>query len=91
MQRQGDELDAKIRKAEKEIRALENTLTLMNTCNQNYRLSMSKVADTSEEQRTKQDLETQLRTVMDKYHFKKRQMEQLEDDYQVPTFNHELY
>ena len=38
LQREGDELDAKIRKAEKEIKALENTLKLMNDRNEEYRM-----------------------------------------------------
>jgi uncharacterized coiled-coil DUF342 family protein len=37
LQREGDELDANIRKAEKEIKALENTLRLMNDRNEQYR------------------------------------------------------
>jgi UDP-glucose:O-linked fucose beta-1,3-glucosyltransferase len=37
LQREGDELDANIRKAEKEIKALENTLNLMNDRNEDYR------------------------------------------------------
>ena len=48
LQREGDELDAKIRKAEKEIRALENTLRLMNSRNETYRKSFNRVTDTSE-------------------------------------------
>jgi hypothetical protein len=38
LQREGDELDASIRKAEKEIKALENTLSLMNNRNEEYRM-----------------------------------------------------
>ena len=37
LQREGDDLDAKIKKAEKEIRALENTLRLLNARNETYR------------------------------------------------------
>ena len=47
LQREGDDLDAKIRKAEKEIRALENTLRLMNSRNETYRKSFNKVTDSS--------------------------------------------
>jgi len=39
-------LDAKIRKAEKEIRALENTLRLMNVRNETYRKSLNKAEST---------------------------------------------
>ena len=47
LQREGDDLDARIRKAEKEIRALENTLKLMNNRNETYRKSFNKVTDAS--------------------------------------------
>lgn len=48
LQREGDELDAKIRKAEKEIRALENTLRLMNNRNETYRKSFNRITESSE-------------------------------------------
>ncbi len=39
VQAEGDQLDGKIQKAEKEIRALENTLSKLNAKNQNLRQS----------------------------------------------------
>jgi septal ring factor EnvC (AmiA/AmiB activator) len=45
LQRTGDDLDAKIRKAEKEVRALEATLSKLNDKNRLYRSSMKPVAD----------------------------------------------
>ena len=47
LQREGDDLDARIRKAEKEIRALENTLKLMNGRNEQYRKSFNRIMETS--------------------------------------------
>ncbi|KAK3698535.1 hypothetical protein QZH41_014464 [Actinostola sp. cb2023] len=80
LQREGDDLDAKIRKAEKEIRALENTLRLMNNRNETYRKSFNKVNETSEEFEEKQQLEEQMRAVMDKYKYKRRQIRELQED-----------
>eukprot|EP00795_Rhopilema_esculentum_P016358 gene16358-7752_t len=82
LQRNGDELDAKIRKAEKEIRALENTLRLMSSKNESYRKSFSKVEQSSEEYEEKQRLEEQLRASMDKYKYKRRQIKELQDDFE---------
>jgi len=88
LQREGDELDAKIRKAEKEIRALENTLRLMNSRNETYRKSFNKVTETSDEMEEKQQLEEQMRAVMDKYKYKRRQIRELQEDLQ--TMSHTL-
>ena len=44
LQRKGDNLDAKIRKSEKEIRALENTLKLLNSRNETLRKGFSMVS-----------------------------------------------
>lgn len=47
LQREGDSLDAKINKAEKEIYALENTLQVLRSCNNNYKQSFKKVTPSS--------------------------------------------
>ncbi|PIK37807.1 putative coiled-coil domain-containing protein [Apostichopus japonicus] len=83
LQRKGDELDARIRKAEKEIKALENTLRLMNGRNEQYRKSFNRVTETSEEYEEKQRLDEQLRAAMDKYKYKRRQIRELQDDLQT--------
>lgn len=80
LQREGDDLDAKIRKAEKEIRALENTLKLMNGRNEQYRKSFNKITDSSDEMDEKRQLDEQMRAVMDKFKYKRRQIRELQDD-----------
>ena len=47
LQREGDDLDAKIKKAERELRALENTLEVVNSNNESYKQSYSKAVDQS--------------------------------------------
>lgn len=45
LQQEGDTLDAKVRKTEQEIVAMENTLKLVNTSNVTYRNSLSAVEE----------------------------------------------
>ncbi|XP_028974909.2 coiled-coil domain-containing protein 39 [Esox lucius] len=82
LQREGDDLDAKIRKTEKEIGALENTLHVVNGRNATYRKSFSKVTESSEEYQEKLKLEEQKRAVEEKYKYKRRQIRELQEDIQ---------
>ncbi|RXN35357.1 coiled-coil domain-containing 39 [Labeo rohita] len=80
LQRQGDDLDAKIRKTEKEIHALENTLQVVNNCNTTYRKAQTKVTESSPAHQEKLKLEEQRRAAEEKYTYKKRQIRELQED-----------
>ncbi|XP_010174757.2 coiled-coil domain-containing protein 39 [Antrostomus carolinensis] len=82
LQREGDDLDAKICKAEKEIVALENTLSVINNCNSNYRNSFKEVTETSEEYEEKLKLEEEQRAADEKYRYKRRQIKELQESIQ---------
>ncbi len=55
----------------------------MNNRNETYRKSFSKVEQSSDEYAERQKLEEQLRATMDKYKYKRRQIKELQDDYQT--------
>uniref|UniRef100_A0A8C3XKE0 Coiled-coil domain-containing protein 39 n=1 Tax=Chelydra serpentina TaxID=8475 RepID=A0A8C3XKE0_CHESE len=82
LQREGDDLDAKIRKAEKEVIALQNTMHVLNNCNSNYRNSFKTVTETSEEYKEKLQLEEEKRAADEKYRYKRRQIKEFQDDLQ---------
>ncbi|KAE8603836.1 hypothetical protein XENTR_v10014478 [Xenopus tropicalis] len=83
LQRVGDDLDGKIRKAEKEIRALENTLQVINGCNTSFKKSFSKITETSEEYDEKVQLEEEKKAAEEKHRYKQRQIRELQEDTQV--------
>uniref|UniRef100_A0A8C2JE82 Coiled-coil domain-containing protein 39 n=1 Tax=Cyprinus carpio TaxID=7962 RepID=A0A8C2JE82_CYPCA len=87
LQRQGDDLDAKIRKTEKEIHALENTLQVVNNCNTTYRKALTKVTESSKYIHIIHliyfHLEEQRRAAEEKYKYKKRQIRELQEDIEV--------
>ena len=80
LQRRGDELDAQIRKSEKELRALENTIRLVNDRNDRYKRSMSKVQENSDEVAEKEALEAQLSGAMEKLRIKRHRLNEVEGD-----------
>ncbi|KFQ34172.1 Coiled-coil domain-containing protein 39, partial [Mesitornis unicolor] len=82
LKREGDELDAKICKAENEILALENTLCLLKNCNSNFRNSFKEVTETSEEYEEKLKLEEEKKTADEKYRHKQRQIKELQENLQ---------
>ncbi|NXG79941.1 CCD39 protein, partial [Baryphthengus martii] len=82
LQREGDDLDAKICKAEKEIVALENTLCVLNNCNSNYRNSFKEVTETSEEYEEKLKLQEEKKAADEKYRYKQRQIKELQENLQ---------
>ncbi|XP_059358337.1 coiled-coil domain-containing protein 39 isoform X2 [Carassius carassius] len=88
LQRQGDDLDNKIRKTEKEIHALENTLQVVNNCNTSYRKALTKVTESSPAHQEKLKLEEQRRAAEEKYKYKKRQIRELQED--IESMSHTL-
>ncbi|XP_061099981.1 coiled-coil domain-containing protein 39-like [Conger conger] len=82
LQRKGDDLDDKIRRTEKEIQALENTLHVVRSQNTVYRKAFSKVTESSEEYQEKMKLEDQKRAVDELYLYKRRHIRELQEDIQ---------
>ena len=80
LQHEGDELDGKIRKAEREIKALENTLKLMNSRNENFRMDLFKADLDTKDVQHKELLEQQYQAAIEKYKVKRQEMQKLQED-----------
>ena len=81
--RSGDELDSKIRKAEREIRALENTLAHLLTRNQKYKENFKKVDKRAEQQvLEKQQLDEQSRAANETLFKKKQHLAQVDKEFE---------
>merc|ERR1711959_59312 len=90
MQRKGDELDDKLRRAEREIRALENTLGHLLTRNRKYKENFQTANQQNQtELEEKQMLEEQSRAANEVLFKKKKQLSQLEREEQEDTHRYE--
>ncbi|XP_066049642.1 coiled-coil domain-containing protein 39 [Chamaea fasciata] len=83
LQQEGDDLDAKICKAQKEIIAMENSLCVVKNWNKNYKNSFKAVHETSEELEEKLKLEKNKRDVDEKYRKKQRRIKELQEKLQT--------
>ncbi|KAJ3349807.1 Coiled-coil domain-containing protein 39 [Kappamyces sp. JEL0680] len=78
LQREGDELDANIRRAEKEIKALENTLRLMNDRNEQYRVNLYRAELDGNDLQHKEMLENEYQQVIDSFKKKRATIQDLQ-------------
>ncbi|KAL7305753.1 hypothetical protein TKK_0002003 [Trichogramma kaykai] len=80
LQERGNKLDMAIRKAEAEIRSMENTLRLVNVCNDKYKSSLSIVDDKGPEKLQQKKLDEELFEALDKLRTKRQALAKLQDD-----------
>nr|CAD7404354.1 unnamed protein product [Timema cristinae] len=80
LQEEGDALDAKIRRAEKEIKAMENTLVVVNATNDTYKKSLAIVDEDSPEYQEKAELESQYYAAIEKLRYLRTQLSEINND-----------
>ncbi|XP_018404795.1 PREDICTED: coiled-coil domain-containing protein 39-like isoform X2 [Cyphomyrmex costatus] len=83
LREQGDKLDETIRRIEQEIRSMENTLRVVNVCNDKYRDSMSTVDQDGPEWTEQNRLDEQMHNTRQKLLQKQTQLQQLFAELQV--------
>ncbi|KAH8056161.1 hypothetical protein JL720_14228 [Aureococcus anophagefferens] len=82
LQRVGDELDQEIRRREREMRALEATLSHVNSRNSQYRQSFQKANMKSNEAEDMKQLEEQAKLAQDALFRRKKELQRLSTDYE---------
>merc|ERR1719247_3186844 len=83
LQRDGDLLDAKLKKTEKEILSLNTLLRTLNVKNQAYKQSFSKADPKGNDQSTKKALETKAKQIDNQLKRKEQALHNLEEDVAV--------
>jgi len=84
LQRFGDELDGKVKKCEKEIKALLNTLDHLKVRNKNYRDKFMQGAEGADLEK-KQILEDQCRAASETLFRKRRDLQQLQSNFETAS------
>lgn len=82
LQRQGDELDDKIRIAERELKALSKTLSHLAVRNTEYRKSFHRADTTSDEAQKLNQLEDQNETSTDALFKRKKELQRLQTEFE---------
>lgn len=83
LRERGDKLDESIRRTEQEIRSMENTLRVVNVCNDKYKDSLSTVDQDGPEQTEQRRLDEQMHDARQKLRQRQTQLQQLHDKLQV--------
>lgn len=83
LQEQGDKLDETIKRTEQEIRSMENTLRVVNVCNDKYKNSLGAVDQDGPEQTEQRRLDEQLHKAQQKQCQRQSQVQRLFDELQV--------
>ncbi|KNE64716.1 hypothetical protein AMAG_10067 [Allomyces macrogynus ATCC 38327] len=80
LQRQGDALDTKIQKAEREIKAMENTLRLLNHRNDNFKTHLNQAGVSPQDLEHRAHLQAQLDAAVTKYKFRQQTLAALQQE-----------
>ncbi|XP_018375243.1 PREDICTED: coiled-coil domain-containing protein 39-like, partial [Trachymyrmex cornetzi] len=88
LREQGDKLDETIRRTEQEIRSMENTLRVVNVCNDKYRDSISTVGQDGSEWTEQNRLDEQMHNARQKLLQKQTQLQRLFDKLQKTQNDH---
>lgn len=92
LQQQGDKLDETIRKTEQEIRSMENTLRIVNACNDKYKNTLQPTTnnnetDINEEKKINQDM----LIAMENLKIQKNKFEIIENELQLMKTNENIF